>query len=484
MRGIRLPHLIILISMLCFTASMEAEIRAIWAMPWSINTRGGIDSLITAAVTSRQTDILVEVRYRADALYQANRRPDDFPNPEPRSYILKNSGLDPLEYALNEGHKNNLRVHAWFVAFNATPVDSSFIANNHIYQNHPDWITYAKNGEQQKPGTLSGCFIDPALPEVQDHLLNVIGDLLSGYPRLDGLHLDYLRYPGSNWGHHPLSIAAFDEANRSRKIGWNQWRIEQVSSFLGKTRQIVESVSPGLILSAAVIPDPQKARDVYAQDWISWLREDMIDYAYPMVYESDNGDFGRKISKLPSDLKQRMIMGIRAWNDNGDSLFNPEQQSQYGIMDVAEKITAVRQAAFAGVSLFSYDSLKKDGALSSLAEISFSKRAIAEMRFGEYEHANGIDYAADLNTAKAGRRFEIELRLPAEGQWIWEIRDLRDQILYRREVFYLKGINYDDWNGVLPDGTIIPAGWYLASVFRENDNFKYVMPVTLPELDL
>ncbi len=484
MRRIDLSILAAIIAILCFIIPLEAEIRALWALPWSTDTKGGLDSLITAAVESRQTDILIEVRYRSDALYKTNRLPDEFPNPEPRSHILRGSDFDPLEYALREGHKNNLRVHAWFVTFNATPVDSLLISQNYIHRNHPDWITYGEDNLQQQPGTKPGCFIDPGLPEVHDHLLNVIGDLLTGYPLLDGLHLDYVRYPGSRWGYHPISVAAYNRSRTGRRISWNQWRMEQVTSFVEKTRELVDSLSPGLVFSAAVIADPDKAGKHYAQDWLNWLQQGIIDYAYPMAYESDDGDFDRIISELTKDqLCQKIIVGIRAWNENGESLISRDDESHYNIMDVAEKIKTVREEGFAGISLFSYDGLIKDDALTHLANFSFSEKLIARMNFREYDQEDGIKYAADLNATSGWRHYDLELRLPAEGNWIWELRSLQDKMLYRRKAFYLKGINADHWNGVLADGSQIPAGWYLASIYRDRDSFKYVMPVTLPELN-
>ncbi|MGC9361375.1 MAG: glycoside hydrolase family 10 protein [Candidatus Syntrophosphaera sp.] len=485
MRGIRSLSLAALIAAVCFLAPLGAEVRALWAMPWSIATRGGIDSLITAAVASRQTDILVEVRYRSDALYQTNRLPDDFPNPEPRSYILKSAGFDPLEYALREGHKNNLRVHAWFVAFNATPVDSVLIERNYIYQNHPDWITHDAEGRRQEPGTRPGCFVDPGLPEVREHLLTVVGDILTGYPLLDGLHLDYVRYPGPRWGYHPLAVAAFNTSAAQIGVSWNKWRAEQVTSFVVQARRLADSISPGLVLSAAVLPDPEEARERYAQDWLSWLERGIIDHAYPMAYGADAGDFARVLHSLSQyPLKSRMILGIRAWNDNGDPLENRPRGTGYGVMDVADRIRAAREKGFAGISLFSYDGMKEGDAFAQLANFCFSEMLIARMNFRENPLGKGVKYAADLDAAPAGRRYGLELRLPAKGRWNWEIRDLKDNVLYRRKAFYLKGTNADDWNGVLPDGSQIPAGCYLACLFRDHDCFKYVMPITLPELDL
>ncbi len=92
-------------------------------MPWEqLQVLSKIDKGNPAdALAAGQTDLFIEVRYRSDALYTPNRAPDDYPNPELRSYILADNGFDPLEYTLRKAQTQKLRVHAWVVVFNATP---------------------------------------------------------------------------------------------------------------------------------------------------------------------------------------------------------------------------------------------------------------------------------------------------------------------------------------------------------------------------
>ena len=42
---------------------------------------------------------------------------------------------------------------------------------------------------------VEGLFTSPGLPEAAAHIVAVIDDLVARYP-VDGVHLDYLRYPG------------------------------------------------------------------------------------------------------------------------------------------------------------------------------------------------------------------------------------------------------------------------------------------------
>ena len=51
-------------------------------------------------------------------------------------------------------------------------------------------------------------YLDPGLPEIREYLAAIVGEIAAEYP-VDGIHLDYVRYP-SNWhGYHPRALARY-----------------------------------------------------------------------------------------------------------------------------------------------------------------------------------------------------------------------------------------------------------------------------------
>jgi uncharacterized lipoprotein YddW (UPF0748 family) len=471
-------HRIALLAALLLTARLgAAEIRAMWVLPWSINTPEKVDAVIASALQAEQTDLMVEVRYRSDALYQTNRVPDAFPNPEPRSYIVEREGFDPLAYALGEGHKQNLRIHAWVVVFNATPLDKELIADNYIYKNHPDWITYDKSGKRMSTSDQYGYFIDPGVPAAREYLLNVFCDLVSGYPELDGLHLDYIRYPNSSLGYHPVSLERFKDSGQE----WNRWRISQVSGFVSELRQRTKALNHKLVLSAAVMADYDDAVRYNAQDWLSWLREGIVDYVYPMAYKLDRDDFGKEIDAMAaSGLQAGIVVGVRAWNGNGGSMLPKEGTEGYSILDVAERIKLIRDRGFAGISLFSYDGLKMDDAISHLAGIAYAERTIAALAFPERlspSPEDSLKRGADVMVIPTSTNYVLRLEIPIEGRWFWELKDGDESLLYKRSRYFVQGSNEDYWNGILSDGTRLAPGSYLLCLYKDRDPSEYVIPV-------
>jgi uncharacterized lipoprotein YddW (UPF0748 family) len=465
--------LLLLLLAIQLAAYMPAEeIRSIWVLPWNISNKESVDTFLARASEARQTDIFIEVRYRADALYKTNRVEDEFPNPEPQSSVLNGSGFDPLGYALVEAHKRNMRVHAWFVVYNSTPVDSTLMARNYIYKNHNDWITFNQKLLRDNPGKNSGHFVDPGLPEVRRYLLDVLGDLLSGYPQLDGLHLDYVRYPSSTLGYHPISVSRFNSVKEILELNWNTWKTLQVTTFVEQAGELARRLVPGITISAAVLADYQEALKYNAQNWPDWLARGLVDFVVPMAYQQNTGDFERILDKI-GDLgfKDRIVIGIRAWNDNGNSLAAKTYRGSYDVRDVADRISQVRKLGFAGVSLFSYEGLSRDNALSQLAELAFPA---------------GIDTAsvsgASISVFPEGSTYHMELQIPREGRWMVELRNSTGEKLYQSKRYYLEGLNRDYWNGILANGTQIPPGDYQLMLFLPKYVLEYQTPVTLTEL--
>jgi len=470
-----------------------AEIRAIWVLPWSITSPQQVDKVIADALAAGQTDLFVEVRYRSDALYKTNRGQDDFANPEPRSYILPDNGFDPLEYCLARGQIQGLKIHAWVVVFNATPTNQTYLQNNHIYRNHYDWITYDQNGRRMNGGDQYGYFIDPGIPAVQDYVLEVLSDLVSGYPELDGLHLDYIRYPGTDWGYHPISVQRYN--NHVIQYGtstWNQWKTSRITEFVQKTYLRVKRINPSLIVSAAVFANYEDATASYAQDWKDWLDKGIVDCLYPMAYHVNFTEFGRQLDFMKSlGQDSRFVIGVRAWDANGGSLLatNSSTHRGYTILDIVPRIAMIRRLGFAGVALFSYDGLIKGDALSELASMSYTPDILARVDSSRDDFSIDVapedldkPFAADIIVNPGGRLYMLSMLIPEEGNWNWEIWDQAERRLYKRSRYYPKGQVNDAWNGKAESGQAIPAGSYIFRVFPANGRYQYYIPVRLEEL--
>lgn len=91
-----------------------------------------------------------------------------------------------------------------------------------VYSGHPDWasMVYTPDKgiipiteEKQKYGAM----INPLNEEYRAHILNVLKEVVTKYPDLDGLMLDRVRYDGITADFSPLSREKF-EAYIGKKV--------------------------------------------------------------------------------------------------------------------------------------------------------------------------------------------------------------------------------------------------------------------------
>lgn len=273
----------------------DPELRGWWADTFhpALRTPAEVDALVAEARTARFNALFVEVRKRGDAYYASRY--------EPRASDVQ-SGFDPLAYLLVRAHDENagprLEVHAWIVTYpiwnnRTTPPAQA----NHPYRLHPDWLTESFAGETWNGSHYA---FDPGHPGVQEHTFNVAMDLVTRY-EIDGLHFDYVRYAGRDWGYNPVAVARFNAETGSTDrpapddSAWMQWRRDQVTALVRRVYLAAAAVRPQVKISAATITWTPAATGFTSwlqsaawaqvlQDWRGWMAEGILDLNIPMAY--------------------------------------------------------------------------------------------------------------------------------------------------------------------------------------------------------
>lgn len=349
----------ILILILSFYIGLSSEIKAIWVPVWDMNTPDKIDNIVADAVEHNIKHIIAQVRYRGDALYVPNLFSNKYFNPDRRSHLLANDGFDPLQYFLELTGKHNLTLHAWLPVYVVTPHNLEPLCEQHIYFRYPNLITVDFNRQVMRNDSYEGAYLDPGLPQVNSYLFAVIMDLVSNY-EIDGLHLDYVRYPDANFGYHDIARLRYaTETDIMDAESWSLWKEQQIDNFVKKIYKEAKRVRPKMTISAAVIDDLQRAREKYSQNWKRWLDDNYIDYVYLMAYTTDNDRLRGNLDKISEfGYNNRIIVGLRAWV-SGNINHYPAKQ-------IIDKIEITRARSFAGFALFSYNGMKENGYFADL----------------------------------------------------------------------------------------------------------------------
>lgn len=379
------------------------EVRALWATRASLASPRSIADLVTAAKTYHFNTLLVQVRARGDAYFADGV--------EPRAAALKDQAatFDPLAVTLALARAAGLRVHAWVnVALVSSAVDVP-VDPSHIVRRHPEWLMVpkvlanemclldAQSGlyvdklarwtRSNDASGVEGLYLSPIPAGAADYTALVISDLVSRYA-VDGVHLDYARYPSQQFDYSREALAAFAESVRpelsaeerqrlDRRLArdvlayvdtyperWRAFRRARLTALIARLRETVRGWLPEATVTAAVHPDSDEAALERLQDWRVWLERGWIDAACPMAYATDTLTFTAQMTSALAGAAGRPIWaGIGAFR-------LPSQQA-------IENIQIARRLGAAGVAIFSYDSLIAAGNggdyLAQLGQGAFSR---------------------------------------------------------------------------------------------------------------
>ena len=255
---------------------VKTEMRAVW-----LTVIGGIDwprTHATNEATMRQQQqelcrtldqlqaanincVLMHTRVRASVIYPSNIEPYC-------EYLTgktgKSPGYDPLQFCIDECHKRGMQCHAWVVTLPVGKWNSP--ATKQLRQKMPNVIK--KIGDEG--------FMNPERPETAEYLARICREITERYD-IDGIHLDYIRYP-ETW---KITIPRAE----GRK---------HITHIVSTIRAAVKSIKPWVMYSCSPIGKfddlprfSSKGWNAYSkvcQDAQGWLEDGLMDALFPMMY--------------------------------------------------------------------------------------------------------------------------------------------------------------------------------------------------------
>ena len=252
------------------------EVRAVW-----LTTIGGIDWPHSYAQSERSAEkqkeelraildrlqkanintILLQTRIRATTIYPSQYEPWDgclsgFPGKSP--------GYDALQFAIDECHKRGMEVHAWVVTIPVGKWNS--YGCRQLRKRFPRLIKRIdQDGYMDPEATQTGCY-----------LAEMCREIVQRYD-VDGIHLDYIRYP-ETW---------------KFRISKDQAR-SNITRIVEKIHQAVKKEKPWVKMSCSPIgkfddlsrywSHGWNAYTKVAQDAQAWLKNGLMDELFPMMY--------------------------------------------------------------------------------------------------------------------------------------------------------------------------------------------------------
>jgi uncharacterized lipoprotein YddW (UPF0748 family) len=323
----RLVFVLLLLTTILFSSQPKYEFRAAWIatvynIDWpsstNVNTqKNQLIAILEKMEAANMNAAILQIRPACDALYASDIEPwsnwltgteGKAPNPY----------YDPLEFAINEAHKRNIELHAWFNPYRAKKGSKNGVNSKHPYVKHLDWILgvegdgksglreYGYNGLDDLglgKSTLAVDYIlNPGLQEVREYVLSVIMDVVNRYD-IDGVHMDDYFYPYSGIQNEDKST--FNEYNRGFS-NIHDWRRDNINLLLEAIGDSINVVKPHVKFGMSPfgiwkngVPSGIVGLDTYSTiycDGIAWLRGQYIDYITPQLYWPFGG--GQDYKKL------------------------------------------------------------------------------------------------------------------------------------------------------------------------------------------
>ena len=365
---IRLSLLILIFPSLLFAggkAPSEKEVRAIWVTRFDYKSPTDVASIVVNCAKAGFTDIFFQIRGNGTAFYPSRVEPWAFElSGKEVAGTGTDPGWDPLQLAAGWAKRYQVRLHAYI---NVLPGWRGFEepprAAGQLWTAHPDWFMVDSTGARMRPTSAWYSFLNPAHPQVRNHLAKIAAELT----RYDiaGLHLDYIRFPydykdvareiykgasaaeiqaHSTFSFDPVSLAATGRSASRKK--WDAFRRASVSQVVMDVgRAFKAGRGPQAILSSSVLADFDDGYAKAFQDSRRWAKEGKVDWLVPMNYNASF--FDERLQKMRKALGRRatgdrLVVGINCAGDR---------------KEIHRQVEAARRAGCRGFALFAYSYL-------------------------------------------------------------------------------------------------------------------------------
>jgi uncharacterized lipoprotein YddW (UPF0748 family) len=267
--------------------------------------------------------------------------------------------MEWLEQLIPLAKAEGLEIHAWMWSMPCNIED--------IRRKHHDWFCVNSKGESaaDKPAYVDYYkFLCPSRPEVQQFLQTTVAELVK-YQGLDGIHLDYIRFPDvilaealqpkygivqdreypqydycycevcrrefkSKTGLDPLQLK-----DPSTNQEWRQFRYDRITELVNN-KLVPIAYNNKKMITAAVFPNWENVR----QQWPVW----QVDAVLPMLYHSF---YGKDIGWI-REQTQKGVKSLSLRIPLYSGLFVPELSPEA----LSRAIDASLEGGASGVSLF------------------------------------------------------------------------------------------------------------------------------------
>ena len=277
-----------------FVEAPKHEYRAVWlttikGLDWPheevhgdyLQQREDLCRMLDSLQAIHINTILLQTRVRGDVIYPSEIEPFA---PVFTGRHDVGPDYDPLAFTIEECHKRGMQLHAWLVTI---PLGDAAYVKGH-----------GKNALPRKKPTQctkfkGAWYMEPSQPATIRHLEALVEEMVTRYD-IDGIHLDYIRYPEYCDSYPDWAYYNKDRRGMSRA----GWRRDNITRLMTALYSKVKSLKPWVCVSAATLGKHDDVTRYSSYGWNAyhtvhqeaqeWMRRGIVEAVFPMIYYTDN----------------------------------------------------------------------------------------------------------------------------------------------------------------------------------------------------
>ncbi len=257
---------------------------------------------------------------------------------------------DQIAQCLAACKKYGVQCHVWKVNWNT---------GGHAPQAFIERMVAEGRVQKLFSGEVETKWLCPSHPANRELEVAAMLEIVRTYD-VDGVHFDYIRYPGNDacfcdgcrarfeavLGHAVATWPADTRKPGEVRAQWLDFRRSAIDAVVRRVSEEARKIRPGVQISAAVFRNWTSDRDSVGQDWKVWCENGWLDFVCPMDYCDSNALFRNMVSSQKAFAgKARLYpgIGLSCWKDPRDAV------------KLAEQIAIIRELGVPGFTVFNFD---------------------------------------------------------------------------------------------------------------------------------
>jgi uncharacterized lipoprotein YddW (UPF0748 family) len=160
--------------------------------------------------------------------------------------------------------------------------------------------------------------MEPGNPATSDHIVSIVKEIVGKYD-VDGIHLDYIRYPDKNDGYPD----AVHYRRHGKGMRLSSWRRNNITKIVKNVYACVKELKPWVRVSCATLGKYNNLTRYSSYGWDAynvgfqaaqqWARDGIVDMILPMLYFKGNHFYPFVRDWQENSYGRHVVPGIGAY---------------------------------------------------------------------------------------------------------------------------------------------------------------------------